>query len=149
MSLFHPTHSIPRYLAILVVTASMVAVAASGCRSRTGAGVNTAQLDPANQNALRYVVTDRGVDRVAEVVEARQAFDRGTTPQVQVKVRNRTNDTQRFAYRWIWTDSGFEVDTAKSIDRVQTIKGGEVLTLRGVAPTAEVDGWQLKLSEVD
>ena len=121
-------------------------VAGAGCRS-TGEGVNTAHIDP-NTNAVRYVVTDKGVDRVAEVVEARQDFDRGTTPQVQVKVRNRTNKTQRFAYRWVWTDGGFEIDSSKSIDQVQTIKGGEVLTLRGVAPTAEVDGWQLKLSEV-
>ena len=79
----------------------------------------------------------------------RESFGRGTTPQVQVEVRNASGREQRFVYRWIWLDGGFRVDTNKTRDQAVTIKPREVKALRGTAPSVEVTGWRLQLGRAD
>ena len=124
----------------------------AGCGG--GAGTNTAEfaLDPDGPPArpvVDTVITDKSLDRIARVVDARQAFGRGTVPQVQVTVRNTTARRQRFVYQFVWLDGGFAVDTNKT--RAQEVDIGPRATrvLRGSAPSREVEGWRLVLSRAD
>ena len=144
-----------RLLPRLLPSAALLAAALAGCSG--GTGVNTLEFEPTpalaaegadgeTRRALEYIVTDRGLNQIARVVSARQFFGQGSTPQVQVAVRNTSRKPQRFVYSWVWLDGDFEVDSPLSGDRTISIKPREVKTLRGTAPSDEVEGWRLRLS---
>jgi uncharacterized protein YcfL len=139
-----------RNLFLITCVATLLAVV--GCNRQ---GTNTVSFDRAvavesadaeTRDALEYIVTDGGLNKIARVVEARQFFDRGTVPQVQVKVRNTTGRDQRFVYRYIWTEGGREIETFKSRNQEVRIKARDTVTLSGSAPSREVDGWELQLN---
>jgi len=115
------------------------------------AGCNTANTTrptgPAGADGsvpYKQIVTNGWLKYKANIVGVREGVVNGDMKRVAVDVYSDQLTTQRFSYRFDWTDSGgMPVASATSSMTSVTIKPKETITLTAVAPAPSAVEWRL------
>ena len=130
------------YAVIILLSAAALA----GCSSPT---VNTdVRANPTARPHIEQdqrIITDKTLNAYCQIVGV-YSKQIGDLLKIQVDVYNSQTEPAQFHYKFEWLDSqGIIVDSPGAIWRVQTIQGGEVISLTAVAPTPDAKDWRLKL----
>lgn len=115
------------------------------------AGCNTANTTrptgPAGADGTvpyQQIVTNGWLKYKANIVGVREGTVNGDMKRVAVDVYSDQLTTQRFSYRFDWTDAGgMPVASATSSMTSVTIKPKETITLTSVAPSPAAVEWRL------
>lgn len=134
---------------LALVTCLLGCVALAGCKTRT---LNTTEreLPEGVPNIVndRRITTDRGLEKVAQVVQVREGMTSGDLLLIQVDVYNSTSKEQAFNYKFEWVDlGGMQVQTPLSNWQPRSIKGQETITIQAIAPLPQARDFRLKLQE--
>jgi len=134
-------------LARTVFTTSLVAVfVVAGCRS-----VNTVEREQPrstpNYVDPRIDISDSSLNKAVQIVDVREAMA-GDLRKIQVELRNTTNDTKHFQYRFDWLDEqGMTIRSTMSGWTTRTILPKEQISVSAVAPSPGAEDFRLKLLE--
>jgi uncharacterized protein YcfL len=115
------------------------------------AGCNTANTTmasgPANADGsvpFKQIVTNGWLNYKANIVSVREGIVNGDMKRVAVDVYSDQLTTQRFSYRFDWSDAqGMPVQSATASLTSVTIKPKETITLTSVAPSPQAVQWRL------
>lgn len=148
MTNFQPLLSTRRlpWSASACAAALLLASAASvlgGCNTAN----TTRPTGPANPDGsvpFQQIVTNGWLNYKANIVSVREGTVNGDMKRVAVDVYSDQLTTQRFSYRFDWTDSmGMPVQSATASLTSVTIKPKETITLTSVAPSPQAVQWRL------
>ncbi len=128
-------------------TMLIAAVAAfiAGCDTMNTVEPRDSKAVP-NIVADKRIITDTALDQYAFV----SAINESRTPQgllrIQAEIANTTSDYKNVNYRFEWFDkNGMLVESPSSPWKDLTLEGGERRYVTGVAPSANVADFRLKL----
>jgi uncharacterized protein YcfL len=127
---------------------SLLGAAALACAL---AGCNTANTTTATGAAnadgtvpYKQIVTNGWLKYKANIVAVREGTVNGDMKRVAVDVYSDQLTTQRFSYRFDWSDAaGMPVQSATASLTSVTIKPKETITLTAVAPSPQAVQWRL------
>ena len=133
------------------MTASLAATAVVCCLSGVLAGCNTANTTmasgPANADGtvpFKQIVTNGWLNYKANIVSVREGTVNGDMKRVAVDVYSDQLTTQKFSYRFDWSDAtGMPVQSSTASLTSVTIKPKETITLTSVAPSPQAVQWRL------
>lgn len=96
------------------------------------------------QPGFQQVVTNGWLNYKANIVSVREGVVNGDMKRVAVDVYSDQLTTQRFSYRFDWSDAaGMPVQSATASLTSVTIKPKETITLTSVAPSPQAVQWRL------
>jgi uncharacterized protein YcfL len=135
---------VPRLLARLALPgAAALACALAGCNTAN----TTTATGPANADGTvpyKQIVTNGWLKYKANIVAVREGTVNGDMKRVAVDVYSDQLTTQRFSYRFDWSDaSGMPAQSATASLTSVTIKPKETITLTAVAPSPQAVQWRL------
>lgn len=123
--------------------AAAVLAVAGGCNTAN----TTMATGPANADGtvpFKQIVTNGWLNYKANIVAVREGTVNGDMKRVVVEVYSDQLTTQRFSYRFDWSDSaGMPVQSATSSLMSVTIKPKETIPLTSVAPSPKAVQWRL------
>ncbi|MEY3020828.1 MAG: hypothetical protein RIS86_24 [Planctomycetota bacterium] len=127
--------------------AALLALAAisslPGCNTANTA-VSTGMLNPDGTVAYRQITTNGWLRYKANIVGVRESTVNGDIRRVAVDVYSDQLTTQRFSYRFEWSDAdGMPVRSATASRTPVTIKPKETITITSVAPSPAATQWRL------
>ena len=135
-----PTRTIPQVFAIIAAAA---ATTLGGCNTAN----TTTASGPANPDGTvpyKQIVTNGWLKYKANIVSVREGTVNGDMKRVAVDVYSDQLTTQRFSYRFDWSDAaGMPVQSATASLTSVTIKPKETITLTAVAPSPQAVQWRL------
>ena len=126
-----------------LIGAAALACALAGCNTAN----TTTASGPANADGtvpFKQIVTNGWLNYKANIVSVREGTVNGDMKRVAVDVYSDQLTTQRFSYRFDWSDSaGMPVQSATASLTSVTIKPKETITLTSVAPSPQAIQWRL------
>ena len=135
---------------LLDVTRSLSLAGAVGAAlflSACNTANTTTATGPANADGsvpFKQIVTNGWLNYKANIVSVRESTVNGDMKRVAVDVYSDQLTTQRFSYRFDWSDAGgMPVSSATSSLTSVTIKPKETITLTSVAPSPQAVQWRL------
>lgn len=128
-------------IASIAATASALVLA--GCNTAN----TTTASGPTNADGtvpFKQIVTNGWLNYKANIVSVREGTVNGDMKRVAVDVYSDQLTTQRFSYRFEWSDAaGMPVQSATASLTSVTIKPKETITLTAVAPSPQAVQWRL------
>jgi len=125
------------------VSVCMAAMLFAGCNTAN----TTRPTGPAGADGrvpYQQIVTNGWLKYKANIVSVREGTVNGDMKRVAVDVYSDQLTTQRFSYRFDWTDAGgMPVASATGSMTSVTIKPKETITLTSVAPSPAAVEWRL------
>lgn len=123
--------------------ATVLAAALAGCNTANTV-VSTGTLNPDGTVAYRQITTNGWLRYKANIVGVRESTVSGDIRRVAVDVYSDQLTTQRFSYRFEWSDAdGMPVRSATAAMTSVTIKPKETITITSVAPAPTATQWRL------
>jgi uncharacterized protein YcfL len=123
--------------------AAALACSLGGCNTAN----TTTASGPANADGTvpyKQIVTNGWLKYKANIVSVREGTVNGDMKRVAVDVYSDQLTTQRFSYRFDWSDAaGMPVQSATASLTSVTIKPKETITLTAVAPSPQAVQWRL------
>lgn len=142
LSALSGVHS-PRSRSLPLALVVVLTAAAGGCNTAN----TTRPTGSANADGtvpFQQIVTNGWLNYKANIVSVREGTVNGDIKRVAVDVYSDQLTTQRFSYRFDWTDSmGMPVQSATASLTSVTIKPKETITLTSVAPSPQAVQWRL------
>jgi uncharacterized protein YcfL len=137
-----PRHT-PRHTLALTASLSIAALLLPGCNT-ANTTTSTGMLNPDGTVAYKQIVTNGWLKYKANIVGVREAVVNGDMKRVAVDVYSDQLTTQRFSYRFDWSDdAGMPVGSPTASMMPVTIKPKETITITAVSPSPAAKQWRL------
>lgn len=128
--------------ALLIAFASAATIL-SGCNTANTTTSN-GMVNPDGTVAYKQIVTNGWLKYKANIVGVREATVNGDMKRVAVDVYSDQLTTQRFSYRFEWSDeAGMPVGSPTASMMPVTIKPKETITITAVSPSPAAKQWRL------
>ena len=126
-----------------LATVGVAAFVLSGCNTANTTR-HTGPVGADGSVPYQQIVTNGWLKYKANIVGVREGTVNGDMKRIAVDVYSDQLTTQRFSYRFDWTDAGgMPVASATSSMTSVTIKPKETITLTSVAPSPAAVEWRL------
>ena len=133
---------------ILLSLASLVLLAACGCRTSVNSIENAQKEGQKQMVSDSRVIADAGLANKVSFVGVNQSMTPGGLLKVQVEVLNRKHSLQRFSYRFEWFDAnGMQINNVAAPTIPDQIEGDESKFISAVAPNPNCKDFRVKFIE--